>query len=126
MKKKANVCCSGREQAGLHQGDQVERVQSPGFHQIENRGQDQRASRQQVQRELHGTVFLARASPNRDQQIHGEQRHVVPDEDEKQVEAHEKAENAGDQEEKQREELLDPVFQLPHGQNAREKHDAAQ
>jgi hypothetical protein len=93
---------------------------------VDDGRQDQRTAGQQVEGQLHGPVFLARTAPDGNQQIHGEQGDIEPDEDEKQVQAHEQAEDTGHQQEYQGKELLDPQFQLPHGQNRREKDDAGQ
>ena len=82
--------------------------------QVDDRRQDEGTAREQVQGELHRAVLLARAAPHGDQQVHGEEGHVVPDEDEEQVEAHEEPEDPGDEQEVERIELLHPVVELPH------------
>jgi hypothetical protein len=95
-------------------------------HEVDDGRQDQRTAGQQVEGQLHGPVFLARTAPDGNQQIHGEQGDIEPDEDEKQVQAHEQAEDTGHEQEYEGKEFLDPQFQLPAGQHSREKNDAGQ
>ena len=100
---------------------------APGLnHQVDDGRQDQGAAGQQVEGQLHGPVFFAGAAPDGDQQIHGKQRDIEPDENEKKIQAHEQAEHTGHQQKNQREELFDAQLQLPHGQDGGKKDDAGQ
>ena len=109
-----------------HEGRDVE-ARPPRRHvQVDDRRQNERAAREQVQGELHRAVLLARAAPHGDQQVHGEEGDVVPDEDEEQIEAHEEPEDPGDEQEVERVELLHPVFELPHAEHPGEEDDPGQ
>ena len=95
-------------------------------HQVDNGRQDQRTARQQVEGQLHGPVLLAGAAPDGDEQVHGKQGDIEPDEDEKQVQAHEQAEYTGDEQKNQGEKLFYAQFQLPHGQDRRKEYDSGE
>ena len=74
----------------------------------------------QVERQLHGRVLaVLGAAPDADEQVHGQHGNLVEQEEHEQVLCHEDPEHAGDQHQKEHEELLDASLQRPARPHAR-------
>ncbi len=123
----------GKEHALEHRGKchrgqpvQVERGQAGSEVQPQDPGENQGAGRHEVERELHGGVFLAPGSPDPDEQVHGKDGHLVEEEEQEQVPRHEDAEDAGGEREQEDEELLLPIRQVPGGEHARRDDHACE
>ena len=84
--------------------------------QIQDSRQNQGAPGQEIEKKLHGPVFLPGRAPDQNEGIHGEEGDIIPDEDEKKIQAHEKSEDAHDQQKIKGKKFFDPLLQFPHGQ----------
>ena len=124
--KNANFCAPGLNIPGCMSDTNGKRVHA-GLCVKENDGrQNQGASRQQIEGQLHGPVFFSGRAPNRDQQVHGKEGDVIPDEYEEEVHAHEKPEYAGYQQEIEGKEFLYPGLEFPHSEHAGKEDNARQ
>jgi translation initiation factor 1 (eIF-1/SUI1) len=110
----------------LGHGNEIKGVQAGCDKEVKDGRQNQGASGQKIEEQLHGPILFPGVPPYGNQRIHGEKRDIVPDKEEKEVHAHEEAENACDEKEEESEELLHPMLHLPHGENACEMHDAGE
>ena len=107
--------------------------------------QDERRPEQQVECQLHRGVFLRAdagplerppedalrphlpaRTPDADEQVHRQDGDLVEEEEDEEVQRHEHAEHAGDQEEQQRVELLAARLDRPRREHAREQDDGGQ
>src|ERR1043165_4004686 len=75
--------------------------------------QNHRASHKRIQRKLHRAVFLARRTPDRDQEIFWNDRQFIKNEDQKQIEAEEHAVHTADQREIKREKFFRTILDIP-------------
>src|ERR1019366_472182 len=78
--------------------------------QKQNAQQHQHRASQGVEEELNGGVELARAAPDPNQQVHGNQHRFPEDEEQEEIQRHEDAEHARLQKQKPDVVFLDPIL----------------
>src|SRR5207253_4654861 len=75
-------------------------------------------------RELHRAVFLARRTPDGDEEVFRDNRQFVKNEEQKQIETEENAIDPADEREVKGEELFRALLDVPGEENARHSGDA--
>ncbi len=85
----------------------------------QQRDQDEDAAEQGVEEELDGGVLAARAAPDADQEVHGQEHDFPEDVEQEEIQRQERAQHAGFQKQKQHAVAADETVDLPasdHGQ----------
>ena len=93
----------------LRSGHHVGRDQSDQHH---------RAADKRIERELHRGILTTCGAPDRNQKILGDDRDLVEDEQQQQIEAQKYAVHAADQRQIESEKFLGPILDVPGKQNA--------
>ena len=102
---------------GLSTGDHVRGDETDQHH---------RAADERVDRQLHRAVFLARGTPDRDQEIFWDDCQFVKDEEKKNIEAEEHTIDTADQREVEREIFLGTMFDVPRKQHSGYRGDTGE
>ena len=93
---------------------------------IEEAREHEGAPQEEVEGELHRGVLFIGGTPDDDQEIHRDHRHLVVQEEEKEVGRHENAEDPRDQKQHVGEEIFHAVGDGPGNEDAAENDDRGQ
>ncbi len=89
----------------------------------EKAGKEERAAGEKEEHEFHPGVFSVAATPYQDEGIHGHDSDFVKEEEEEEIQRHEDAEDADDEEYHKGEIFFDAFVEVPHGEHPGEIDD---